>query len=99
MSAILYVPVGTTVTVIEGSPPIDQSAEVAALQGQVAALTTERDDATNALALKTSEMEAAQAALTTALGERDGLAAKIAAAKVEADDVLREAQEARGALE
>jgi hypothetical protein len=52
----IFKPAEITVQVIDGNPPVDQSAEVAALQAQVQALTAERD----ALLAK---IAAAQAAL------------------------------------
>lgn len=33
----IYVPEGTTVDVIQGEPPVDQSGELAALQAKIAA--------------------------------------------------------------
>jgi hypothetical protein len=39
----IFKPAEITVQVIDGNPPVDQSAEVAALQGQLATVTAERD--------------------------------------------------------
>lgn len=47
----IYKPASVTVAVIDGDPPTDQSAEIAALQAQVA-------DLTNQLAAMTAERDA-----------------------------------------
>ncbi len=52
----IYKPAGVTVNVIDGDPPVDQSAEVAALTTQVATLTAE-------VATLQGKITAAQAAL------------------------------------
>ena len=57
----IYVPAGTVVESVEGDPPIDQSAEVAALTAQVAQLTAD-------LATRTAERDALQAKVTAAQG-------------------------------
>lgn len=98
MSAILYVPVGTSVTVIEGDPPVDQSAEVATLQDQVATLTAERDQAVDALGPLTTERDQAVVALEAMTAERDALAVKITAARIEAEQSVTEAQQVKDSL-
>lgn len=52
----LYKPAGLVVSVMDGQPPTDQSAQVAALTVQVASLTTQ-------VATLQSKINAAQAAL------------------------------------
>jgi hypothetical protein len=39
----IFKPAEITVQLIDGNPPVDQSAEVAALQAQLATVTAERD--------------------------------------------------------
>lgn len=46
----VYKPAGVTVQVVDGNPPVDQSALVAALQAQVAALQAKIASAQAALA-------------------------------------------------
>jgi hypothetical protein len=53
----IFKPAEITVQVIDGNPPTDQSAEVAALQAQVQTLTAERD----ALLVKIANAQAALA--------------------------------------
>jgi ethanolamine utilization cobalamin adenosyltransferase len=53
----IYKPADVTVTVIDGEPPVDQSAEVAALQAQVQSLTAEN----TALQVKIANAQAALA--------------------------------------
>lgn len=55
-SVTIYKDPAVTVNVIDGDPPVDQSAQVAALTAQVAALTTE-------VATLEGKIAAAQAAL------------------------------------
>jgi hypothetical protein len=52
-----------TVEIIDGVPPADQSAEVAALTASVGQLTTERDAANASVAVLQAKIAAAQAAL------------------------------------
>jgi hypothetical protein len=70
--------------VVRSAPPVDQSSEIAAL-------TAQRD-----------ALQADNAALTTQVStvtaDRDALHEKLVAARAEADDVVREAAEARQAL-
>lgn len=49
--------------VIDGAPPVDQSAEVAALQAQVAQITSERDAAQAQATALQAKIDAAKAAL------------------------------------
>ncbi len=55
----IYKPAGVTVNVIDGDPPVDQSAEVAALQAQVTDLTTQ-------VATVTGERDAANVKIANA---------------------------------
>lgn len=60
----IFKPADVTVTVIDGDPPTDQSATIAALQSQVAALEAERDTAVAATAAAQAKIAAALAALS-----------------------------------
>lgn len=64
----IYKPVGLEVVVIDGQPPVDQSALVAQLQNDLAAMTVARD----ALAAKIA------AAVAAAQAEKDADAATVA---------------------
>jgi hypothetical protein len=59
----IFKPADITVQVIDGNPPADQSAEVAALQAQVTSLTAERDTLAAANAALQAKIDAAKAAL------------------------------------
>ena len=59
----IYKDSSITVNVIDGLPPVDQSAEVAALTAQVATLTTELATANAATAAAQLKIDAAKAAL------------------------------------
>lgn len=61
----IYKPAPVTVVVIDGDPPVDQSAEVAALQAQVAALTTV-DTVVDAIKAKTDSLTFTAAGLVDA---------------------------------
>ena len=56
----IYKPANVTVQTIDGDPPVDQSAEVAALTAQVNALTAR-------IAAKDAEMQVAAAAIAAGL--------------------------------
>jgi hypothetical protein len=43
MDITIYKPAGTTIDIIDGDPPVDQSATVAQLQADLATRTGERD--------------------------------------------------------
>lgn len=58
------------VTLIDGDPPADQTAQVADLQAQLAALKTQLDAATGA-------QQGTAAQLATVTGERDSLKSKL----------------------
>jgi len=60
----IFKPAEVTVTVIDGDPPTDQSATIAALQSQVAALEVERDTAVAATVAAQAKIAAALAALS-----------------------------------
>lgn len=65
----IHKPVDLQIVVIDGEPPVDQSAEVTALQAQVSTLTTERDAALGkieAIRQRAQEKKAAQAAADAA---------------------------------
>lgn len=59
----VFKPAEITVSVIDGPPPVDQSAEVAALTAQVAALTGELEAVQASNADLAAKIVAAQAAL------------------------------------
>jgi hypothetical protein len=59
----IFKPADITVQVIDGNPPVDQSAEVAALQVQLATVTAERDAAVAQVTVLQSKITAAQLAL------------------------------------
>lgn len=59
---------GVEVVVIDGAPPVDQSAEVAEQAGLIADLTAQ-------LSAVTGERDAAQAAAATLADERDAIVA------------------------
>jgi hypothetical protein len=59
----IFKPAEITVQVIDGNPPVDQSAEVAALQAQLATVTAERDSLIVANAVLQSKIDGAKAAL------------------------------------
>ena len=65
----IYKPAGDTVNVINGDPPVDQSAQVATLTQQVAALTT--------------QLATANSVLATVSADDAALAAKIVKAKAD----------------
>lgn len=69
----IFKPAEVTVTVIDGDPPTDQSATIAALQSQVTALEAERDAAVAQVTALGAERDAA-------LAQVAALQAKIAAA-------------------
>ena len=74
----IYKPAGVTVEVIEGNPPVDQSALVASLQAQVATLTDERDDALEANASLQAQVATLTAERNAALAANLPLQAEIA---------------------
>lgn len=63
----IFKPADITVTVIDGEPPTDQSATVAALVTQVSQLEGERDAALSELAASLSVAAALQAKINAAL--------------------------------
>jgi uncharacterized protein YlxW (UPF0749 family) len=58
----VFKPANVQVIVIDGDPPVDQSALVASLQSQVATLTGERDALQAKIAAARAAAEAAKAA-------------------------------------
>ena len=62
----MYVPAGEEVIVINGTPPIDQSAQVATLQAEVQTLTTAVTDLTTANGVLQGKIDAARAAAQAA---------------------------------
>ena len=59
----IYKPAEVTVTVIDGEPPVDQSAEVAALQSQVAELQSQVASLQAKIDAAKSHIDAAKAEL------------------------------------
>jgi hypothetical protein len=57
----IFYPEGSTFNAIEGVPPVDQTALVASLQAQVAALTAERDAALSANTALQAKIDAVRA--------------------------------------
>lgn len=59
----IYKPAAMTISVVDGDPPVDQSAQVTQLTTDLATRTSERDAAVTDAAAKQAKIDAAKAAL------------------------------------